>query len=187
MPDTINNTALVLIDDSNLYYGNIKYGWGLDYRKFYHWIHRSFNVLEIYFFGGVISKNAFFSIHPNKTLENYDKEKKDRKRFFRFLKSVGYKVNSKPVTSLYDNTKGEYKRKCNFDVEITIIAIDRLDRYKELVLCSGDGDFTKLLKYVKGKHKKTIIITHKDRLNRDLQKTANRVIYLEDLRLDIEK
>ncbi len=179
--------ALILIDDSNLYYGNIKYGWEIDYKKLFDWIHRSFNVLEIYFFGGVISKNAFFSIHPNKTLEDFNKEKEGRKQFFKFLKGVGYNVKSKPVSCLYDNTKGEYKRKCNFDVEITIIAVDRLDSYKELVLCSGDGDFIKLLKYVKGKHKKTTIMTHKDRLNNDLKKTANRVIYLEEIQSDIIK
>jgi uncharacterized LabA/DUF88 family protein len=179
--------SLILIDDSNLWYGNRKYGWEIDYRKFYHWIHRSFNVLEIYFFGGLITKNAFFSIHSNKTLDDFIKEKSDRKLFFQFLKSVGYKVKYKPVTCLYDNMKAVYTRKCNFDVEITIIALDRINNYKELVLCSGDGDFTKLLKYTKGKYKKTVIITHKDRLNSELKKTANRVIFLENVKKEIIK
>jgi len=56
-----------------------------------------------------------------------------------------------------------------------------------LVLCSGDGDFTKLLKYVKGKYKKTTIMTHKDRLNGELRKTANRAIFFEHIRKDVEK
>jgi len=102
-----------------------------DYEKFYHWIHRNFNVTEIFFFGGIISKKAFFDLHPDKKLKDFSKEKTNRKRFFKILKNVGYKVKSKPVASLYDSTKGEYKRKCNFDVEITLIALDRLDNYKE--------------------------------------------------------
>jgi len=163
-----------------LYYGCKKYGWDIDYKKFYNWIHENFNVTEIFFFGGIITQKAYSDLKPGKKLEDFIKEKKDRQRFFRFLKSVGYKVKSKPVASLYDSTKGEYKRKCNFDVEITIIAIDRLDSYKELVLCSGDGDFTKLLRYVKGKYKKATIMAHKERLNRELRRTANRVIYFNE-------
>lgn len=187
MEKSADDKSLVLIDDSNLYYGCIRYGWKLDYEKFYHWIHENFHVTEIYFFGGIITKKAYLDLHPNKGIEDFMKEKQDRQRFFRFLKNVGYKVRSKPVSSLYDNTTGEYKRKCNFDVEMTIIAMDGLKNYKELVLCSGDGDFIKLLKYLKGKYKKMTIVTHKDRLNQELRKTANRVIYLEDIRTDLEK
>ena len=65
--------------------------------------------------------------------------------------------------------------------------MERLDSYKELVLCSGDGDFTKLLRYVKAKYKKATIMAHKERLNRELRKTANRVIYFEDIRIVLEK
>ena len=74
-----------------------------------------------------------------------------------------------------------------FDVEMTIFAIDKLPEYQELVLCSGDGDFVKLLKYVKGKYKKAIVMAHKDRLHWQVQEAANRVIFFEDIRKDIEK
>ncbi len=183
----LNVKSLVLIDDSNLYYGFLKYEWQIDFIKFYNWLNKNFNILEIFFCGGIITKKAFFDMHPDKELVDFINEQDNRKRFFKFLKRTGYTVKTKPVSSLYDNTKGEYKRKCNFDVEITILSLDKLDYYKELVLCSGDGDFEKLLKYVKGKFKKTTIITHKDRLNRELRKTANRIIYLEDIKTDIQK
>ena len=51
----------------------------------------------------------------------------------------------------------------------------------------SDGDFKKLLKYVKGKHKKTTIIVHKDRLNWSLEESANRVIYIDELKPHISK
>ena len=180
------NKSLILIDDGNLYYGFKKHRWELDYEKFYHWLKNSFDFFDIYFFGGIISKKTFFDRHPNHTLTGFIKYKDDRQRFFRLLKKIGYKVRTKPIASLYDSTKGEYKRKCNFDVEITILALDKLNDYKELVLCSGDGDFTKLIKYVKGKYKKTTLIVHKDRLNWELKETANRVIFFEDIRRAVE-
>ena len=65
--------------------------------------------------------------------------------------------------------------------------MDKLNDYEELILCSGDGDFTKLLKYIKGKFKKATLIAHKDRLNWELKKTANKVIFIESLRREAEK
>ena len=103
------------------------------------------------------------------------------------LKRAGYKVKSKPVGSVYDSTEGAYKRKCNFDVEITIIALDRLNDYDELILGSGDGDFVKLIKYAKGKFKKTTVIAHKNRSNQGLEESANRVIFIEDIREEIKR
>ena len=142
----IPEKSLILIDDSNLYYGCIKYDWEIDYQKFYDWLHDTFNIYEIYFFGGIITQKAYLDSHPNKEFLDFVNEQDKRKNFFKKLKKIGYKVKSKPVVSLYDSTKGDYKRKCNFDVEITINAIDNLNSYKELILCSGDGDFIKLLK-----------------------------------------
>ena len=150
------------------------------------WV-KIFLLLEFIFFGGIISKKVFFDRHPTSNLTEFVKYKEKRESFFRMLKKVGYIVKSKPVASVYDSTDGEYKRKCNFDVEITIIALDKLQEYQELVLCSGDGDFVKLLKYVKGKHRKSTIIVHKDRLNWGLKATANRVIFLENIKNEVEK
>jgi uncharacterized LabA/DUF88 family protein len=179
--------SLILIDESNLFYAFKKLNWELDYQKFHYWLTNNFNILNVYFFGGIISKKTFFDRNPGHTLGGFIQCKKERENFFSLLKKIGYQVRNKPVASLYDSTKGEYKRKCNFDVEITILALDQLSAYEELVLCSGDGDFTKLLKYVKGKYKKTTIIVHKDRLNWGLEESANRVIFLEDLKQYISK
>ena len=186
--DTKNGKkCLVLIDDANLYYGFKKQRWELDYEKFYNWLHANFSPIAVYYFGGIISKKTFFDRHPGYTLGGFIKYKDEREAFFRMLKHVGYLVRSKPVASVYDSMAGEYTRKCNFDVEITIFAIGKLPEYQELVLCSGDGDFVKLLKYVKGKYKKAVVMAHKDRLHWQVEEAANRVIFFEDIRKDIEK
>ena len=179
--------SLILIDDANFYYGFTDKDWELDYEKFYNWLKKNFEPIAIYFFGGIISKKTFFDRHPTHTLTGFIKYKDKREAFFRMLKKVGYIVRTKPVASVFDSTRGEYKRKCNFDVEITIIALDKLAEYQELVLCSGDGDFVKLLKYVKGKFKKTTVIGHKDRQNWELERTANRSISLESIKEEVGK
>lgn len=179
--------TLVIIDDSNFYYGFKKAGWELDYERFKDWLKSEFDVIDVYFFGGIISKKTFFDRHPNHTLSGFIKYKEAREDFFKLLRHLGYKVRTKPVSSLYDDMIGEFKRKCNFDVEMTIIVLDHLNDYEELVLCSGDGDFEKLLRYVKGKHKKATIIAHKYRLNQNLSEAANRCIYLSEIKDKVEK
>ena len=51
----------------------------------------------------------------------------------------------------------------------------------------GDGDFIKLVKYLKGKKKKTVVIAPSDRLSDNLENAANQVIYLEDLKSEISR
>ncbi len=48
-------------------------------------------------------------------------------------------------------------RKCNFDVEIAVDAIRRMDAYDTLVFMSGDADFVALSRFPK-KDKKVILI-----------------------------
>lgn len=70
---------------------------------------------------------------------------------------------------------------------MTIDALDGIDVYDVFVLLSGDGDFVKLIKYLKGKRKKTVVIAPSERLSDNLEEAANQVIYLEDLEEDIKK
>ena len=50
---------------------------------------------------------------------------------------------------------------------------------------SGDGDFLKLIRFLKSKKKKTIIIAPKERLSQNLKKAANEVIYLNQIKENI--
>ena len=82
---SIGNKSLILIDDSNLYYVCKKYEWKIDYKKFYRWITKNFDMIGVFFFGGIITEKAFFDLHPDKVFEDFIKEKKDRQQFFKFL------------------------------------------------------------------------------------------------------
>ena len=123
--------------------------------------------------------------HPDASLADFIAAKKSKQNYLKYLRRLGFIVRSKPVARIYDSTEGRFKHKCNFDVELTIDAIDNLNRFDAMTLCSGDGDFVKLLKYLKGKWKKTIVIAPSERLSHNLERTANQIIYLEDIRSDI--
>ena len=182
-----NPKSLVLIDDSNLYYGFIKQQWKLDFEKFFRWINNNFHPIAVFFFGGIVSQRTFFEKNPQHTLKDFIDQQKHRKAFFKMLRNTGYLVRTKPVAGAYDSTSGKYKSKCNFDVEITIVALDKLAEYDELILCSGDADFEKLIKYIKGKYKKSVVVAHNDRISSRLRAAANKVISLESIRELIEK
>ncbi len=179
MPD---DKSLVLIDDSNLYYGFKNRAWKIEYSNFFIYLYSNFNILKIHFFGGIISKKAYLDSNIDKNNTDFLIVKNKRRGFFKYLKKIGYRVHSKPVSSFFDNTKGEYKRKCNFDIEITITALDRISDYQNLILCSGDGDFVKLAKYIKGRGNKITVIAHKDRMNGELRQVANEVIFFKDIK-----
>ena len=185
--EVVGRTALVLIDESNLHYGSITAGWSLDFKKFLDWLSKEFSIIEGYIFAGIISKKAYFDKHPDARQVDFSTAVYKRRGFFTKLKSYGFSMRTKPVASIYDSTSGRYKLKCNCDVEIAIMAIDKLDHYDELILCSGDGDFEKLVKYIKNKNKKVTVICYKDRLNRGLANSANRAIYYKTIRKEVEK
>ncbi len=182
--------AIILIDEANYFYGFRKKNWKIDYKKFLDFLKNQYEILEAFYFTGIISKKAYFDSHleydPHKDLHKFLETKNKQNKRNKDLKESGYRVIDKPVASVYDSVNADYKRKCNFDVEITLKAVDLINNYDVLILCSGDGDFVKLIKYVKGKYKKTLVIGHKDRFNWELEKAANRTIFLEDVQDKIE-
>ena len=72
-------------------------------------------------------------------------------------------------------------------MELTIDARDGLSNYDAFVLLSGDGDFVKLIKYLKGMKKKTVVVAPSDRFSENLEKAANQIIYLEDIETEISR
>jgi uncharacterized LabA/DUF88 family protein len=179
--------ALILVDASNLKYYLKENGWRISWRKFQDYFKLLYDRIYIIYYEGIRTKAVFFDHKPTDTLNEFLEAKTKKLDFFKTLKSIGFKVVSKPVSRVYDQTEGKFKHKCNFDVEISITAIDQMETYDDFILCSGDGDFDKLLKYLKAHGKKTTIVAPGKRLSWILAKTSNRIIYLEDLRTQIEE
>ena len=184
---------MVFIDASNYHYGLQKLGWRIDYGKFTNWFKEERQIINIYFYGSIHSYKSFFTCHPEYKdhefsaklllLEEYTKV---RKNFFKKLKEFGIIVREKPIWCIYDDTEGKYKLKANADVELTVDALNRINDYQEIVLCSGDGDFARLIRYLKNKGKITTVISIKERTSSVLAKATNKLLYLNSLRGKIE-
>jgi len=177
--------AYIFIDASNAHYYLKKGGWRIDWKKFKAYFDRIYQSPTYFYYEGVPSKGQYFDINPTHSIAQFSEAKKRKNKYFKFLKGIAFRVRHKPVGRVYDATSGQFKHKCNFDVELTIDALDNIGGYEYFVLVSGDGDFVKLVKYLKGKKRKTVIIAPSERLSRNLEESANQVIYLDDLEDDI--
>lgn len=93
------------------------------------------------------------------------------------LRSFGYGIRERFMR--YDKTSGKPTR-TDWDVGITIDAIDQLTDYDTFVLVSGDGDFGMLLEYLKGKGKKTIVLTFEHSASRSLYEIADELHIFKD-------
>jgi len=179
--------SYVFIDAANYHYFLTKHNWRIDWSRFKKFIGSHYKAIKFFYYEGITTKAHYKDNHPADSLQKFIEAKKLKLRFFKGLKQLGFKVREKPVGRVYDATTGKFKHKCNFDVELTIDAIDNLENFDTAILCSGDGDFIKLLKYLKGKWKKTVVIAPSERLSQNLERTANQVIHLEDIREEIKE
>lgn len=71
--------------------------------------------------------------------------------------------------------------KCNFDVEISVDSIRRMDTYDTLVLFSGDADFVSLINYLKKKAKKVVLFKG-GYITSSLRNAADRVVNAQSIK-----
>jgi uncharacterized LabA/DUF88 family protein len=173
--------AYIFIDASNQHYYLRMAGWQIDWVKFKSYCEQKYQSPSFFYYEGVPSKGQYLDIHTDHGIAEFSEAKRKKHRYFKFLKEISFKVRHKPVGRIYDSTTGRFKHKCNFDVELTIDALHNIDDYDCFVLLSGDGDFVRLVKYLKGRQKKTVIVAPSERLSWNLERAANQIIYLDDL------
>lgn len=97
--------------------------------------------------------------------------------FSQVLRSFGYHVRERFLR--YEKGLDKPTRS-DWDVGITIDAIDQLDSYDTFVLVSGDGDFSQLLEYLKSKDKQTMVITFEKATARSLYEAADELHLLKE-------
>ena len=91
---------------------------------------------------------------------------------------AGFQVKTKPIKMIphYDEDGtfvGKFP-KCNFDVEMTMTMLQKIDKYDTVMLFSGDSDFGGLLGYLKSKGKKVVIVCTRNRMSTELQTVADK-------------
>jgi uncharacterized LabA/DUF88 family protein len=134
-----------------------------------------------FFYYGYFKKPDF----PEKDKEGDSKHKKSIFRIDKARRS-GFEVKAKEIKMIphYDD-EGKFVGKfpkCNFDVEMTMTLIQKMEKYDTVMLFSGDSDFGGLLGYLKSKGKKVIIVCTRNRMSTELQKVADMFVPAETLK-----
>jgi len=188
--------TFAFIDASNLFYGWEKsLGWKIDYLKLFKYLKKKYEVLEVYYFGGVETHDYQYDYLKNQTvplrelerrLVSYiDKEGKKlnkanlllfsrhlaRIHFYLKLQEFGYKLFIKPV-KLYYQEDGSTQRKANCDAEMAFYLMKEKENFDRLVFLSGDGDFLPVLKYLKQAGKEIIVLARGFRTAKEIRQFA---------------
>ncbi len=94
------------------------------------------------------------------------------KQFLKEIRKIGYELITKPVKYIIVGKINKTlikKRKCDFDVEITMKIYELLQEdFKSFIFFTGDGDFAPLYQYLLKKKKQVIVIYEKGFLGREI-------------------
>ncbi len=179
--------ASLFIDAANYHYALIDEGWRIDWALFLRYFEARYDILDAFYYEGEPTEAFFFDLHKEASLQDFKDSRKRKRDYFKALRGMSYRVRAKPITRIYDRTSGDFTHKCNFDVELTVDAIDSCEKFDVFILASGDGDFARLIRYLKGRGKRTVVVSHTKRVSSQLKKAANQVIDLRDIRGDVER
>ncbi len=118
----LKGKTAIFIDAANLELSAKDLGFKVDYRKLSEWLNTQIKVVFLGFY------TARF-------------DTKEHDGFLTFLKRTGYKLITKHLKLIRNRKDGGHLRKANFDVEIAVDVIKRLDLFDNCILFSGDSDF----------------------------------------------
>jgi len=118
--------------------------------------------------------------------ERVPPEAKDQ-RFLDALRHLGFKVHRKSLRKYVDQETGEEIEKGNLDIEIAVDMLMQQERYEKAFLLSGDGDFTRVVKFLIDRGKSVVVVSTWSMLNTDLYDASSEFIELKELREHIER
>lgn len=183
----------VFIDASNLFYGGVKsLGWKIDYHKLLNYLKEKYKLSKAFYYAGIEIYDFPYSVLDEELMDleklfEFLKEKLKRRsnqlneaqiillerniqrvKFYLKLKEFGYFLRLKP-TKIYKETDGTTKKKANCDVDMTFDIMKTIDKFDEVIILSGDGDFAILLKYLMGKGKKVTVLARGERTAKEIR------------------
>lgn len=195
----LKGKTLVCIDWANVYRWQSIIGWEIPPRKLYAFLKQHRNIIEIKFYFGT-------DVHPKsklflKKMRNigYSLVTKEvkyvpvtlddsyfKKTVFRLRKYITSLkgLKEEDINGLFEVLNQVVKRrKCDFDVEITMDVRDLVDKIDGFVLFSGDGDYAPLLKWLLDQQKQVVVVFAPGRLGKEVNqinvdKKRKKKIYL---------
>lgn len=163
----------LFIDSANVYYTMKMLGWHLDHDR----------LLTHFAKQGLLLRPYFY-------LAMRDPPSRDDPMHGMAMRLAynGYSVVTKPLKVITNHATGEFTKKGNMDVEITTDMMRLASQLSHLVLFSGDGDFTYLVKTLQDMGKRVTVVTTQVKKDgekvaaEELIRQADNFIELETLR-----
>jgi len=110
--------------------------------------------------------------------------------FLKIISKIGFEVITKPVkyiTIAIINNQKVFRRKCDFDMEISIDVHRAIkDDYKSFIFLSGDGDFEPLYKLLIQLNKQVIVIYAHGHLGKEIWDIKKGIYKKAINRLDVD-
>ncbi|MFH0769854.1 MAG: NYN domain-containing protein [Candidatus Peregrinibacteria bacterium] len=177
----LKGPTIALIDWANIFHVQEKNGWEVDLAKLHALLRSHSQVHDIVLFHGR-------DTHP-KSVE-----------FLAIQAKTGYRIVTKDVklVRIMEDSEGNtlpvplLRRKCDFDVEISMEILLNLDRFYGFILFSGDGDYAPIFDVLRERRKQAILVFPQGSKGREYEENIERnrgmfLCSLERLRSQIAK
>src|ERR1041385_7450439 len=137
-------SRILLIDGSNLYEAAKSINLRIDYKR----------LLDLFSEDGELVRAYYFTALPNRSIESPNIKLAD------WLSYNGYVVIDKEY-STYTEIDGSLKIKGNMDLEIAAYAYEAATLVNEIVLFSGDGDFTIIIDKIQQRYTSKFTVVYR--------------------------
>ncbi len=164
----------LFVDAANMFYAQQRQGWAISFFATLDWLLSSRDEGCAYYFTGSPSG------------ENVSAARRQR-NFRRALAHHGYTVIHKEVKRQFDKDRGEWRFKCNLDVEITLKMLAEVNQYDEVVFFGGDGDFAPVLEHLRNLGKRVSVISYGPFASDDIVNAAHTFMTLDDVRGSVKR
>ena len=159
----------IFVDGSNLFYGQKKLGWFIDYGHFLQYFSNGYKRYNAYYYTSTPAQDS--------TIEG----------FLHAMTAMGYTVRRKLIKEIVDQETGETFRKANLDIELVIDMFNTADLYDVAILCTGDGDFERAVELLRSRGKRIISVGARGTVAYELVNAMDEYVFLDDLREQVGK
>lgn len=172
-----NERFMVFIDGSNVFHGQDRLNFKIDYKKLRDLLKFNRNIIRIYYYEGVRTPIT-----------------EGKNKFFKKLRHLGMQVVNRPLR------KREFEcKKCDYQTDIyyekgidASLSTDLLwhafqKSYDTAIVITGDDDFTPPIERVKLLGRRIELWTFKESIGRDLKDTVDKINYIDDIVDQIKK
>lgn len=168
----LRGRTAVFVDWANVYRWKDKLKKAMDAEKLYKYLKSYDQVGEVRFYFGEDD------VHPKS------------REFLETVRKMGYFLATKKVKYLkiYDDTGGNFiwKRKCDFDLEIGLDAIELMKDYDSFVFFSGDGDYATLYERLIRKGKQVVVVYMYGCLGREIWEMKRGIFKASVVKLGVD-